>query len=110
MLNKLSNILSIFKNLDKIKEVLNTTYLAIVKLHTALVFIESQTNDTKLGKTLSEYLPKAIEITEKIKELFEKYGSFIGLDAGVVAQSLINEGTLSGELKQSSRDLDALLK
>jgi hypothetical protein len=110
MFSKFSNFFAIFKNLDKIKDVLNTSYTALVKVHTALVFIESQTNDTKLGKLVSEYLPKTIEVTGKIKEIFEKYGPLVGLDIGAVAQSFINEGTLVAELKQSSRELDKYLK
>jgi hypothetical protein len=110
MFSKFSNFFSIFKNLDKIKDILNTSYVALVKVHTSLVFIESQTNDTKLGKLISEYLPKTIEVTGKIKELFEKYGPLVGLQVEVVAQSFINEGTLVAELKQSSRELDKYLK
>lgn len=110
MFNKFSNFFAIFKNLDKIKDILNTSYVALVKVHTSLVFIESQTNDTKLGKLVSEYLPKTIEVTGKIKEIFEKYGPLFGLDLGVVAQSLVNEGTLIAELSQSSRELNEYLK
>lgn len=109
MLNKFLSAFSYFKNIENIRATLNASYVALVRTLATLVFIQSQVNDTKLGKTVSEYLPKTIEVLEKLKELFEKYGKYIGLDVGAaVAQGIINEESLSRELDKSIKELNAI--
>ena len=110
MFQSLTSSFAIFKNLGKIKEVLNVAYTAIVKLHTVLSFLDAQTNDTKLGKVLEGYLPKTVETLEKILEIFKKYGKYIDLDTTVVAQSILSELTLIEELEKSNKELNAILK
>jgi len=110
MFQSLTASFAIFKNLGKIKEVLNVAYTAVVKLHAVLVFLDSQTNDTKLGKVLEGYLPKTVETLEKILEVFKKYGKYIDLDTTAVAQSILSELTLIEELEKSNKELNGLLK
>jgi ferritin-like metal-binding protein YciE len=110
MFTSLSSAFIIFKNLGKIKEVLNVAYTAVIKLHTVLTFLDSQTDNTKLGKLLDGYLPKTVEVLEKIIDIFKKYGKYIDLDTTVVAQSILSESTLIEELEKSNKELNGLLK
>lgn len=110
MFANLSTAFSVVKNLANIKDIASVVYVAVAKLLVTLVFIQGQVTDTKLGKVLEKYLPKSVEVLEKIKALFEKYSKIIGLNLTVAAQSIISEETLLEELERSSSELDAKLK
>jgi hypothetical protein len=101
--------LQIVKNRDKIKKVVNETYSAIVKTLDALEFINKQVNDTKLGRLLQQYLPQIITVLSKVKEIFEKYGPFFGLEV-VEPQRLETEQNLSDSLTTVELKLNEILK
>lgn len=101
--------LQIVKNRDKIKKVVNETYSAIVKTLDALEFINKQVNDTKLGRLLQQYLPQIITVLTKVKEIFEKYGPFFGLEV-VEPQQLKTEQNLSDSLTTVELKLNEILK
>lgn len=109
MIKKLTSSLSIFKNLDKIKEILSSAYFAIVNTLATLTFLENQLNDTKLGTILKNYLPKTIEVLSKIKQIFEKYGYLANLKISTEAQAISEENLLQ-QLTHSSKQLDEFLK
>lgn len=109
MFQKILKALSIFKNLENIKNGVTIFYTSICKVLNTLKFIETQINDTKLGSSLKQYLPETIKILEKIKEIIEKYGEFIGFVAPADAQNLIVVDDLRKELITVSKQLDGLV-
>jgi hypothetical protein len=94
------------KNLAKIKDVVNVSYVAIVKTLQSLAFIETQLGDTKLGLLLENYIPKIIEVLTKVKELIEKYGKYIGVTPVTPVAGTLSEVSL----QQSLAELDGALK
>lgn len=109
MFQKILKALSIFKNLENIKNGVSVFYTSICKVLNTLKFIETQINDTKLGSSLKQYLPETIKILEKIKQIIEKYGDFVGFVAPVDAQNLVVIDDLKKELSQVSKQLDGLV-
>jgi hypothetical protein len=110
MLKKLSSLFGLYKYLPKVKEVLETTYLSIVKVNTALSFIQTEIDAVPMSNKVKPVLEKTIEVLGKIQTAFEKYGKLIGLETGVVAQSFINESTFMYELEKSSHELNNIIK
>jgi len=110
MFNKLKKSLSIFKNLGNITSHVKEFYVAIVKILTCLNVIQSEVNNTKLGKTLDKYLPVVIDSLETVKGIIEKYDNLIGLDVQATAQTLnISEDNLLYELSNTNKSLKTLL-
>lgn len=110
MITKIKEYLAVFKNLNKIKQVVPEFHFALVKTISCLVFIQSETNNTKLGKTLEKYLPVVIEILEKIKTIIENYGPLLGITVGAELQNInISEDTLLEELNKTNASLSTLL-
>ena len=111
MFNKFSLVLSLFKNFDKVTNVIQTIYDTVIKLYSCLVFIQSEITNTKLGKTLEKYLPICIDILDKVKTIIEKYGHLVNLNVETSAQSInISEESLEDELKKSLNKLNELSK
>ena len=102
---KLLSAFAIFKNLSKLKEITQTSYVVLVKLLSVLKFLETQVNDTKLGVTLSKYLPTTITALQTVKDLVDKYGSVLGIEPVVESLNDKDVSALSVELKRATFDL-----
>jgi len=100
---------SLAKNLVKIKDAVNVVYIAIVKVLQALVFIESQLGDTKLGQLLETYIPKIIEVLTLVKELIEKYGKYIGVTPVVESLTEVSPHKTLAELDAALKKLSEVL-
>lgn len=109
MFKKFLSAIKIVKNKDRIKNVLQETYSALVKTLDALKYLSEQANDTKLGKAVKEHLPKVVEVLTKIKLVFEKFGPYISLNV-VVPQQILREETIENNLRIASQKLDEFLK
>jgi hypothetical protein len=103
MFQKIAIAFSAFKNIDKLKDVLNTSYVAIVKTLETLAFVQSELNNIQIDQSLKDYIPKTIDILTKIKELIEKYGPFIGFVPPTVTPS---SATLLTHLDITANKLD----
>lgn len=99
MLSKLSNIFAIFKNLDKLKGIAQSSYLIIIKVLALLQFLDTESDDTPLGAKLDKYLPAAISALSKVKEYADKYGSYVGITPTAVALSKETPEQILKELK-----------
>lgn len=109
MLNKLSQLFSFFKNLDNIRLAVSTVYDSVNSVLDVLRFIEIETNDTKLGKTLQQYLPNTIATLQKVKDIIIKYGKFVGYTPTVEGQDNDKE-EFNSQLTRNIKNLDELLK
>ena len=110
MFKKFPSALTLVKNLDNIRLVVGATYTAVVKTLAVLVFLQGQANDTKLGVVLEKYLPTIILLLSKVKEVFEKYGKYIGFTPPVDALAESVDGSLLlAELDASVAHLNQLL-
>lgn len=108
MFANLSTAYKIATNLANIKEIVATIYAVVVKTTNVVNYIAAQTNNTKFGKLVAQYVPTVATILNKIKAVIEKYGKIIGIDTGniVVAQSSDHEK----DLKDALASLNDLLK
>ena len=110
MIKKYFSAVSLLKNLGKITEIINASYIAIVKIIATLQFIQNNVNDTKLGNKLDQYIPKINGLLTKVKEIIEKYGKYINFVPPVESSATIQSESILKELDKSFKDLDALLK
>lgn len=108
MFSTISSAFKIASNLANIRLVITTVYTAVVKTSAVLAFLTTQTNNTKFGEMIGQYLPLINSVITKIKVLIEKYGAIIGVDTStvVVAQDADHEKAL----KDALASLDELLK
>ena len=108
MFKNLQLAYKIAKSLGNIKLVIQSTYTVLVKLLAVLDFVAAQTKDsenTKLGKAISAYVPVIKTAVEKVKAVIEKYSPF--LEPLVEAQS---EGSVQAELIKALEELETHLK
>lgn len=110
MFKKFIAALQIVKNREKIKAVLNGTYVAINKTLVALNYISEHTNDTKLGQLLQKNLPQIVNVLSKVKLVFEKFGPYVGLDLTVTEQKVQTEEVMLQNLVVAEKQLNELLK
>lgn len=107
MFSTISKIITFFKNKEKISLAVATIYDSVRTVIDTLEFIEKETNDTKLGKTLQQYLPNVLSVLGKIREIIEKYGKYVGfVPSNVETQGEKDHGQA---LKDSAQRLNKLL-
>jgi hypothetical protein len=107
MFSTISSAFKIAANLANIRTVISTVYTVVVKTAAVLAFLSTQTNNTKFGEMIGQYMPLITSVITKIKELIEKYGPIIGVDTSVavVQQDVDHEKAL----KDAIASLDELL-
>lgn len=109
MLKTFTIALKFVQNLDNVRRVAVTVYVAIGEIVALLNYLKLQTEGTKKGQTLELYINKGIDILALVKSLIEKYGKYISLvipSAPVAAQS----PQLLQDLDRSKEYLKILIK
>jgi hypothetical protein len=114
MFSTFTSAFKIAANLVKIRETIAGIYLIITKTIAVIDFLASQTNDTKLGKLLANYIPAISTILNKTKVVIENLAPLLGIALATEVTPL-NDETLSEteakEILDSALDeLNKLLK
>lgn len=109
MFKKITNIISVFKNLENIKKAVSLFYTSIIKVNNTLKFVQTQLSDVSVNNDVKTHLAKTIEILDKAKQIIEKYGSFIGFSAPVSILQNYEVGKIKNELVKINDELDELL-
>jgi len=106
----MSNIFAAFKiatNIGKIKAAIDTVYIVLDKALAVIQIVSKQTDNTKLGNIIKQYVPGVESTLIKLKDLILKYGPIIGFVPPVSAQSTDDPKL---ELTNALNALDDLLK
>jgi|688.fasta_scaffold1453206_2 hypothetical protein len=101
-MNPITLFYTIVRNSKNILEAAGVLYVTLNKVLEILNFLETKSNDTKLGKILEQYLPVLISVITKIVNMFTKYGKYVGFVAPATVQS---DGADEDELKKHLLDL-----
>lgn len=98
MIKTFTLALKFAQNLDNVRRIAVTTYVAIGEIVALLNYLKLQTEGTKKGQTLETYINKGIDILSLLKSLIEKYGKYITL--------VIPSAPVSAQSPQLLKDLD----
>lgn len=112
MFNSISTALKVVKNLDKIKEVVASSYEVVVKVLAVAKYLQTQLNDTKLGLVLTKYLPTIIAALVNVIAVVDKFGPLFGVNISAAASSehVLDADDLQQDLLDSIDKLNGILK